>query len=146
MSDLRKRKPSPNPDPDTLSKNTYIPEQQTMNRKDNGKPIAKRVAGAVCSKKAKTCMKWTATVAAVLALGHQIPQDIIDEGYTDAHTASRTELWNELQSMYNISEHQRYEIERLKRQNANQKALIKASQNSGVVGAISKGIKGFFTN
>jgi hypothetical protein len=142
MSNLRNRKP--NPDPDTLSSKTYIPEQQTMNRTDKGKPIAKRVAGAVCSKKAKTCMKWTATVAAVLALGHQIPQDIIDEGYTDAHTASRTELWNELQSMYNISEHQRYEIERLKRQNANQKALIKANQNSGMVGAIGKSIKDFF--
>jgi hypothetical protein len=146
MSDLRKRKPSPKPDPDSLSKRTYIPEQQTMDRKDNGKPTVKRVAGAVCGKKAKTCMKWSITVAALLALGHQIPQDIIDEGYTNAHTASRTELWNELQSMYNISEHQRYEIERLKRQNANQKALIKANQGSTVIGSISKGIKGFFSN
>ena len=93
-----------------------------------------------CSGKTKTCMKVTGVVAAVLALGLQVSDELKKDLTTPSiERVPRTDY----DKLLNLTVHQSEKIKKLEKELRESKALIKKNKESGVLGSVKGAMKKF---
>lgn len=128
MSGLRNRK--------NITGNTKDPEPTDENVKlFQPQPKKKSIW---CSGKTKTCMKVTGVVAAVLALGLSVS----DELKKDLTTPSIERVPRiDYDKLLNLTVHQSEKIKKLEKELRESKALVKKNKESGVLNTFKNAMK-----